>query len=39
LRSADSPLFRYLGGPRPQGKGLLSDAPSASTASAETTGK
>jgi modulator of FtsH protease HflC len=39
LLSADSPLFRYLGGPQPQGEGLLSDVPAASTASAETTSK
>jgi len=39
LLSADSPLFRYLAGPRPDGDALLSDKPSASAQSAQTASK
>jgi modulator of FtsH protease HflC len=36
LLSADSPLFRYLAGPRPEGDALVSERPSVSTQSVET---
>jgi hypothetical protein len=39
LLSADSPLFRYLAGPRPEGDALLSDKPSVSAQSTETASK
>jgi membrane protease subunit HflC len=39
LLSADSPLFRYLAGPRPEGDALLSDKASVSAQSTETASK
>lgn len=39
LLSADSPLFRYLAGPRPEGDALASVAPSVPAATAETARK